>query len=190
MLGLYFVGTVSYSLYFKRRLLLDVMILAALYTHRILAGGIATSIAISAWLLGFSMFLFLSLAFGKRYVELQQLASDEKIKNRDYYRVDLDLIGSMGTSSGYIAALVFSLYVENGAHRGAYREQNILWLAVPVLLYWISRIWIITGRGQMQDDPVKYALKDRVSFVCAIVIGLIAALARFTPAWLQALLHN
>jgi 4-hydroxybenzoate polyprenyltransferase/phosphoglycolate phosphatase-like HAD superfamily hydrolase len=190
MLGLYFVGTVSYSLYFKRRLLLDVMILAALYTHRILAGGIATSIAISAWLLGFSMFLFLSLAFGKRYVELQQLASDEKIKNRDYYRVDLDQIGSMGTASGYIAALVFSLYVENGAHRGAYREQNILWLAVPVLLYWISRIWIITGRGQMQDDPVKYALKDRVSFVCAIVIGLIAALARFTPDWLMALLHS
>lgn len=190
MLAVYFVGTVSYSLYFKRRLLLDVMVLAGLYTHRILAGGIATSIAISAWLLGFSMFLFLSLAFGKRYVELQQLASDEKIKNRDYYRVDLEMVGSMGTASGYIAALVFSLYVENGAHRGAYREQNILWLAVPVLLYWISRIWIITGRGQMQDDPVKYALKDRVSFICALAIGLIAALARFTPPWLLELLNS
>jgi 4-hydroxybenzoate polyprenyltransferase len=190
MLALYFVGTVSYSLYFKRRLLLDVMILAGLYTHRILAGGIATDIAISAWLLGFSMFLFLSLAFGKRYVELQQLTSDEKIKNRDYYKVDLQMVGSMGPASGYIAALVFSLYVENGAHSGAYREQNILWLAVPVLLYWISRIWIITGRGQMQDDPVKYALRDRVSFVCAVIIGLVAALARFTPDWLVHALHG
>ncbi|MDB4974756.1 MAG: UbiA prenyltransferase family protein [Myxococcaceae bacterium] len=190
MLALYFVGTVSYSLYFKRRLLLDVMILAGLYTHRILAGGIATSIAISAWLLGFSMFLFLSLAFGKRYVEILQLTSDEKIKNRDYYKVDLQMVGSMGPASGYIAALVFSLYVENGAHAGAYREANILWLAVPVLLYWISRIWIITGRGQMQDDPVKYALRDKISILCALGVGLIAALARFTPEWMMRLLHG
>jgi len=184
MLALYFAGTVSYSLYFKRRLLLDVIILAGLYTHRILAGGIATSIVISAWLLGFSMFLFLSLAFGKRYVELLGLDTDEKIKNRDYYKVDLQIIGAMGAASGYIAALVFSLYVENGAHRGAYREANILWLAVPVLLYWVSRIWIITGRGQMQDDPVKYALRDKVSILCGVIVGLIAALARFTPEWL------
>ncbi|MET0286348.1 MAG: UbiA family prenyltransferase, partial [Polyangiales bacterium] len=168
MLALYFVGTVSYSLYFKRALLLDVLILAGLYTHRILAGGIATQIPISAWLLGFSMFLFLSLAFGKRYVEIMVLTVDEKIKNRDYYKVDLHMVGAMGVASGYIAALVFSLFVENGAHNGAYREPTLLWLAVPVLLYWISRIWIVTGRGQMQDDPVKYALKDRVSFVCAL----------------------
>lgn len=190
MLALYFIGTVSYSLYFKRALLLDVLILAALYTHRILAGGIATSIPISAWLLGFSMFLFLSLALGKRYVEIMVLTSDEKIKNRDYYKVDLNMVGSMGTASGYIAALVFSLYVENGAHRGAYREPAILWLAVPVLLYWISRIWIVTGRGQMQDDPVKYALRDRVSFICALVIGLIAAFARWTPLWVSGFLHQ
>jgi 4-hydroxybenzoate polyprenyltransferase len=186
MLALYFVGTVSYSLYFKRALLLDVLILAALYTHRILAGGIATDIPISAWLLGFSMFLFLSLALGKRYVEIMVLTSDEKIN----YKVDLNMVGSMGTASGYIAALVFSLYVENGAHRGAYREPAILWLAVPVLLYWISRIWIVTGRGQMQDDPVKYALRDRVSFVCALVIGLVAVLARWTPLWVSSFLHQ
>jgi 4-hydroxybenzoate polyprenyltransferase len=190
MLALYFIGTVSYSLYFKRALLLDVLILAGLYTHRILAGGIATKIPISAWLLGFSMFLFLSLAFGKRYVEIMVLTADEKIKNRDYYKVDLHMVGAMGVASGYIAALVFSLFVENGAHHGAYREPTLLWLAVPVLLYWISRIWIVTGRGQMQDDPVKYALKDRVSFICAVVIGLIAVLARFTPDWLTHFLHQ
>jgi len=190
MLAAYFVGTVTYSLYFKRQLLLDVLVLAGLYTHRILSGGIATGIDISAWLLGFSMFLFLSLAFAKRYVEIAPLTEDSKIKNRDYYRADLEMVGSMGTSSGYIAAMVFSLYVEIGSHRGAYREPVILWLAVPVLLYWISRIWVLTGRGQMVDDPVKFALRDRVSLACAGIIGVIAVVARWAPVWLGAWLHD
>jgi 4-hydroxybenzoate polyprenyltransferase len=190
MLGIYFVGTVTYTLYFKRRLLLDVLVLAGLYTHRILAGGIATRVPISAWLLAFSMFLFLSLAFAKRYVEISLLTSDSKIKNRDYYRVDGQLVGSMGAASGYIAALVFSLYVENASHLGLYREPRLLWLAVPILLYWISRIWIITGRGQMSDDPVKYTLRDRVSIICVLLIGAAAALARFTPHWLMSLLGD
>ena len=184
MLGIYFVGTVSYSLYFKRRLLLDVLVLAGLYTHRILAGGVATNVPISAWLLAFSMFLFLSLAFAKRHVEIGRLNSDDKIKNRDYYRADGPMVASLGAASGYLAALVFSLYVENVAHLGLYREPRLLWIAAPILLYWISRIWIVTGRGQMPDDPVKYALRDRVSLVCVGLIGLAAALARFTPDWL------
>ncbi len=190
MLALYFVGTMSYSLELKTRLLLDVLVLAGLYTHRILAGGIATGVPISAWLLGFSMFFFLSLAFAKRYVELLPLAAGGKIKNRAYYKTDLQMIASMGPASGYLAALVFSLYVENGAHQGAYREPVLLWLAVPVLLYWVSRVWILTGRGEMQDDPVKFALKDRLSLACAVLIGAIAALARFTPAWLSTMLHG
>jgi len=190
MLALYFVGTVTYSLYFKKQLLLDVLVLAGLYTHRILSGGIATSIDISAWLLGFSLFLFTSLAFAKRYVEIFPLTEDGKIKNRDYYRHDLEMVGSMGTASGYIAAMVFSLYVEMGSHRGAYREPVILWMAVPVLLYWISRIWILTGRGQMQDDPVKFALRDRVSLACGAAIALIAIVARFAPVWLSGWLHD
>lgn len=190
MLALYFVGTMTYSLYFKRWLLIDVLMLAGLYTHRILAGGIATEIPISAWLLAFSMFLFLSLAFAKRYVELAVLEADGKIKNRNYYKADLSIVGSLGTSSGMLAAMVFSLYVENGTHLNTYKEPVILWLAVPVLLYWVSRIWIITGRGQMQDDPVKFALKDKISLVCAILIGGVAALARFTPGWLSTVLHS
>lgn len=190
MLALYFVGTMSYSLYFKRALLIDVLMLAGLYTHRILAGGIATQITITAWLLAFSMFLFLSLAFAKRYVELAVLEADGKIKNREYYKVDLQIVGSLGAASGLLAAMVFSLYVENGAHEGAYREPVILWLAMPVLLYWVSRIWIITGRGQMQDDPVKFALKDKHSLLCAVLIGAVAALARFTPPWLSDVIHK
>ncbi len=190
MLALYFVGTMTYSLYLKRRLLLDVLTLAGLYTHRILAGGIATAVPISAWLLGFSMFFFLSLAFAKRFVELLPLAAGAKIKNRAYYKTDLAMVASMGSASGYLAALVFSLYVENGAHHGTYREAGILWLAVPFLLYWVSRVWILTGRGEMLDDPVKFALKDRTSLLCGAMIAAIAALARFTPSWLSSWLHG
>jgi len=189
MLVLYFAGTLSYSLYLKRMLVVDVLTLAGLYTHRILAGGIATSVPISSWLMGFSLFFFLSLAFAKRYVELALFSGEGKIKNRDYYKIDLQMVGVMGPASGFLAALVFSLYVEMGAHRGAYTEPLVLWFVVPVLLYWVTRVWILTGRGQMQDDPVKFALKDRTSLMCGVVIALTAALARFTPEWLRALLH-
>ncbi len=189
MLGLYFVSTLSYSLYLKRLLLIDVLVLAALYTHRILSGGIATGVRVSAWLLGFSMFLFTSLAFAKRYVELHALSDDKQIKNRGYFRVDLPMVTSMGTASGYIAALVFMLYVDSSAVRASYRSPTLLWLVLPALLYWLGRIWLLAGRGQMQEDPVKFALKDKKSLACVATIGVIAIVARFTPAWLAALVR-
>jgi 4-hydroxybenzoate polyprenyltransferase len=189
MLGLYFVGTLSYSLYLKRLLLIDVLVLAGLYTHRILSGGIATNVRVSAWLLGFSMFLFTSLAFAKRFVELHAMTNDEKIKNRGYYRVDLPMVTSMGTASGYIAALVFMLYVDSSAVSASYREPSLLWLVLPVLLFWLGRIWLLAGRGHLQEDPVKFALRDRTSLKCVAIIGLIAITARFTPAWLVTILH-
>jgi 4-hydroxybenzoate polyprenyltransferase len=122
-------------------------------------------------------------------VELAPLVADAKIKNRDYYRVDLEMVGSMGTASGYLAALVFSLYVESGVDHGAYKEPALLWAVIPILLYWVSRVWIITGRGQMQDDPVKFALRDRTSLLCGALMAGVATLARFTPAWLSQLIH-
>jgi 4-hydroxybenzoate polyprenyltransferase/phosphoserine phosphatase len=190
MLVLYFAGTLGYSLYLKRVLIVDVIVLAGLYTHRILAGGVATQIPISSWLMGFSLFLFLSLAFAKRYVELALHEGDEKIKNRDYYKIDLQMIGAMGPAAGFLAALVFSLYVEMGSHASAYIEPVVLWLVVPVLLYWVTRVWILTGRGQMQDDPVRFAIKDRVSWICGLLIGFVAVLARFTPSWLSDFLRG
>jgi 4-hydroxybenzoate polyprenyltransferase/phosphoserine phosphatase len=190
MLVLYFAGTIGYSLYLKRVLIVDVIVLASLYTHRILAGGIATGIPISSWLMGFSLFFFLSLAFAKRYVELALHEGDEKIKNRDYYKVDLQMIGAMGPASGFLAALVFSLYVEMGSQASAFSEPLLLWLAVPVLLYWVTRVWILTGRGQMQDDPVRFALKDRVSWICILAFGLVAVISRFTPVWLSDFLRG
>jgi 4-hydroxybenzoate polyprenyltransferase len=189
MLALYFVGTLSYSLYLKRLLLLDVLVLAGLYTHRIISGGIATNVRVSAWLLGFSMFLFTSLAFAKRFVELHAMSSDETVRNRGYSRVDLPMVTGMGTASGYIAALVFMLYVDSSAVRASYREPSLLWLVLPALLYWLGRIWLLAGRGQMQEDPVKFALRDRKSLTCVAIIGMIAVTARFTPAWLSTLLH-
>ena len=189
MLAMYFAGTLSYSLYLKRILMLDVLVLAGLYTHRILSGGIATGVKVSAWLLGFSMFLFTSLAFAKRYVELRPLTGDDQIKNRGYFRTDLDMVSSMGTASGYIAALVFMLYVESSAVRANYREPGLLWLVLPVLLYWLGRIWLLAGRGQMQEDPVKFALKDPHSMACGVIIAMIATLARFAPFWFSTLIQ-
>jgi len=189
MLALYFVGTVTYSLYLKRLLLLDVLVLAGLYTHRILAGGIASGVRVSAWLLGFSMFLFTSLAFAKRFVELHALANDNQVKNRGYSRVDLPMVTGMGTASGYVAALVFMLYVDSSTVRAAYRVPVLLWLVLPALLYWLGRIWLLAGRGQMQEDPVKFALSDRKSLTCVALIGAIVITARFTPSWLVALLR-
>jgi 4-hydroxybenzoate polyprenyltransferase len=189
MLALYFVGTLSYSLFLKRVLLLDVLVLASLYAHRVLSGGVATGIHVSAWLLGFSMFFFTSLAFAKRYVELKALTGDDKVKNRGYLRTDLQMVTSMGTASGYIAALVFVLYVDSSAVRATYREPAFLWLALPVLLYWLGRIWLLAGRDQMQDDPVRFAVKDRLSLLCGVIIAAIVAFARFAPSWAQNLVH-
>ena len=188
MLVVYFVGTVSYSLYLKRLLLLDVLVLAGLYTHRVLAGGIAANVQVSAWLLGFSMFLFTNLAFAKRYIELRT-TEHGTIKNRGYSRADLEMVTSFGTGSSYIAALVFMLYTESAAVRLSYREPVLLWLVLPVLLYWLGRIWLLAGRGLVQDDPVKFALKDRVSILCGALIAAIVALARFTPSWVSGILR-
>ena len=181
LLALYFIGTLAYSLYLKRLLMLDVLVLAGLYTHRILAGGYATGVKVSTWLLGFSMFLFTSLAFAKRYVELRPLSGDTQVRNRGYSGVDIDMVASMGTASGFISALVFMLYVDSAAVRDNYREPVLLWLVLPILLFWLGRIWLLTGRGQMRDDPVKFALTDGISVACAIAIALVAAAARYTP---------
>lgn len=189
MLAIYLIGTIAYSLVLKRLLLIDVLVLAALYAHRILAGGVAADVHVSAWLIGFSVFLFTSLAFAKRYVELKLLCTDDRISNRGYFRVDLEIVTSMGTASGLVAALVFMLYVDSAAVRAGYRQPDILWLALPVLIYWLGRIWLLAGRGQMQDDPVRFALKDVSSLTSGAIIVAITLIARVPPAWLVSLFH-
>ncbi len=95
----------------------------------------------------------------------------------------------MGTSTGLIATLVFMLYVDSAKVRDSYRDPSILWLVLPILMYWLGRIWLLAGRGQMRDDPVKFALRDKTSLACAAAIVVVAAAARFSPGWISAGLH-
>jgi 4-hydroxybenzoate polyprenyltransferase len=181
MLALYLVLTLGYSFYFKSKLLADVILLAWLYTHRVIAGGVATAIPISAWLLAFCMFLFFSLAFAKRYVELRQaVGKSDKIRRRGYYTQDLEMVAPMGTAAGFMAVLVFCLYIES-AGAVAYSRPWLLWLICPMLLYWVARIWFLAHRGEMHDDPVKFAITDRRSWFCFAAIGAVAMAARFWP---------
>lgn len=173
----YYVLTTAYSFYLKRVMMLDVVVLAMLYTTRILAGTAAIYARPSFWLLAFSMFIFLSLAMVKRYVELTSLQASGKVKasGRGYDVDDIPLIQSLGGSSGYLAVLVLALYVDSTASTELYRHPHYLWLLCPLLLYWISRTWAIAHRGVMHDDPVVFAVMDRASRI----LGLVAAFIVF-----------
>ncbi|UPG96657.1 UbiA family prenyltransferase [Luteibacter aegosomatissinici] len=175
----YFVLTTAYSFQLKRIMMLDVVVLATLYTTRILAGTAALHTKPSFWLLAFSMFIFLSLAMVKRYVELLTLQSSGKVKasGRGYDVDDIPLIQSLGGSSGYLAVLVLALYVDSTASMKLYEHPHYLWMLCPLLLYWISRTWAIAHRGVMHDDPVVFAVMDRTSRIIGVIAAIIVALA-------------
>lgn len=175
----YYVLTTAYSLRLKRVMMLDVIVLAMLYTTRILAGASAIHAPPSFWLLAFSMFLFLSLAMVKRYIELLSAQKAGKIKasGRGYGVDDIPLIQSLGSSSGYLAVLVLALYIDSTASEALYRHPHYLWMLCPLLLYWISRTWAIAHRGLMHDDPVVFAIKDNVSRIVLLMCGMVALLA-------------
>ncbi len=176
LLVLYLLLTTAYSTYLKRKVMIDVICLAGLYTLRILAGGAATSIVISPWLAAFSMFLFLSLAFAKRYTELSASAGSlDMIPGRGYLTSDIELIRSLGPTSGYLCVLVLCLYLNSPDVRVHYQRPEILWLACPLLLYWISRVWVLANRRLLDDDPVVFALRDRVSRIVGVLAALILA---------------
>lgn len=168
----YIATTVWYSFELKRIAMVDVLSLAGLYTMRLLAGSAAASVVPSFWLLVFSMFLFLSLAAAKRYAELRPMldAGRESVSGRGYSVADLPLLHSFGAAAGYLCVLVLALYVNAGA-AGQYSQPQLVWLVCPLLLYWISRVWLKTFRGQMHDDPVVFALTDRPS----LIVGLLGA---------------
>jgi 4-hydroxybenzoate polyprenyltransferase len=179
VLFVYAVITLAYSLFLKRVAMLDVVTLAALYTLRIIGGAVAIPVEASFWLLAFSMFLFLSLAMVKRYTEVRRVAEsgEEKIAGRGYHTADLALIQSLGTSSGYLSVLVLAFYINSTASTALYRHHQVLWVLTPVLLYWISRIWLVAQRGDMHDDPVVFALTDRVSLLVLAVFALVILVA-------------
>jgi 4-hydroxybenzoate polyprenyltransferase/phosphoserine phosphatase len=176
-LVVYIVLTLAYSFSLKRRLMLDVLALAVLYTLRILAGGAATATFVSEWLLMFSLFIFLSLAFLKRAIELQGESGDKRIAGRGYMPVDLETIRIMGASSGLMSVLVLAMYISSPAVTQFYRAPQVLWFICPLLIYWISRMWFLAARDEVHHDPVVFALVDKRSYVllaCALVILVVA----------------
>lgn len=175
VLGTYFLLTLGYSLWAKRIMILDIILLAVLYTLRIIAGGAAASIPTSFWLLSFSVFFFLALAMVKRYSELLVMKRLGQISahGRGYHTEDFPVILSLGTASGYAAVLVLALYINSPEVRALYHHPEFLWILIPVLLFWMSRIWLITHRGGMHDDPVIFAIKDKISLLLLPLIVLI-----------------
>lgn len=174
-LSLYYILTTVYSFWAKRRAILDVMFLAGLYTIRIIAGAAANEIPLSFWLLAFSMFIFLSLALIKRYSELLLLLQGEKGagKGRDYEVNDLPLLSTLGGASGYLSVLVLALFVNSPEVNILYAHPKVLWGLCPLMLFWVSRIWLITHRGEMHDDPVVFAIKDPVSLTVFILFCVV-----------------
>lgn len=178
-IALYLALTLAYSTWLKRHVLIDVFVLAGLYTHRILAGAIASMIAPSFWLLALSTFLFLSLAMLKRYSELVGTLShptgEERPGGRGYRIVDLETLGALGAASGFSAVFVLALYIESANVRALYRTPEVFWLCCPLLLYWISRMWIGARRGKIDDDPLVFALREKVSLmVLSLLLVLVA----------------
>ena len=171
----YYTMTLAYSLRLKRVVMVDVILLAGLYTIRIIGGAAAIGSSLSFWLLAFSMFVFLSLAMLKRYTELSIMlgAGRSKASGRGYEVKDLPLIQSFGAASGYLAVLVFALYINSPESLELYGRPQVLWLICPLLLYWISHLWIKSHRGAMHDDPVIFAVTDRISQVVIALCGVL-----------------
>jgi 4-hydroxybenzoate polyprenyltransferase len=171
LLAVYLAATVAYSLGLKRKLVVDVLLLAGLYTARIFGGSLASGVPVSEWLATFSMFFFLSLAFLKRASELHDAPA--ALPGRGYTPEDREAVLAMGTSAGYLATLVLALYVSSHEIRRLYPHPGWLWGLCPLVLYWLSRLWIEARRGKIQEDPLLYALRFRATWA---VVAAAAAL--------------
>lgn len=181
VLMLYLLLTVAYTLVLKRLVLVDCITLAALYTIRIVAGANAVSVSLSFWLLAFSVFLFLSLAFVKRYTELTVTAREgESVAHgRGYIGTDASLLQTFGIASGYVSALVIGLYINSESVSALYARPVAIWLIIPTVLFWISWVWLKAARGEMHDDPVVFAFNDTAS---RLVAGLSIAIFVYATA--------
>ena len=169
---LYLVTTLAYSLRLKRMMLIDVFVLSGLYTVRIIAGAAATGVDVSTWLASFSIFFFLSLAFVKRFAELESLRQRDAVPSngRGYNLTDIEQLRSFGTAAAYASVVVLTLYISN--LRGElYHHPIRLWLMVPVLLLWVSRLWLLASRGSLNEDPVVYAITDKRSLLLGLLVA-------------------
>jgi len=175
VLLVYLLMTVTYSFNLKRLVLVDCLTLATLYTMRIIAGAAAVSVSLSFWLLAFSIFIFLSLAFLKRYAELLVQSSEGKnsAHGRGYLVTDAPLLQALGVSSGYISTLVIALYLRSENVMSLYAQPLAIWLLIPILLFWVSWVWLKSSRGEMHDDPIVFAAKDKTSLSVAAITALV-----------------
>ena len=168
---LYVAAAGAYSTRLKREPVVDVFLLAGLYVVRVIAGGVATAIPISSWLLAFAMFLFLSLAFVKRYTELFLIKGP--LVGRGYVASDDRWLPAIGISSGYMAVLVLALYISSSEVARLYREPATLWWLCPLLLFWVTRLWFRASRAISHDDPVIEALRDPMTYALGAVSAVI-----------------
>lgn len=175
----YFALTCVYSVVLKRMVLVDCLTLALLYTVRIVAGAAAAGLDLSFWLLAFSIFLFLSLAFVKRYAELlvQAASGKDRAHGRGYYTSDASLVQAFGIASGYASVLVLALYLNSESVIRLYSRPEFAGATVPILLFWISWVWLQAHRGRMNDDPLVFAVKDPASIVAGAIFGAALVLA-------------
>jgi 4-hydroxybenzoate polyprenyltransferase len=177
---LYLATTFAYTAWLKRIPLVDVLILSGLYTLRLLAGSAATSTPISHWLAGFSVFLFLSLGIVKRFAELENLRANslQPSNGRGYHLHDLEQLRTFGTSSAYAAVVILAIYISGRDVTRLYHNPGYLWLVVPLMLLWLNRVWLLASRGELDEDPVVFAITDRMS----LLIGLASAAIVFLAA--------
>lgn len=178
-LGAYTVTTLAYSLRLKTVALLDVLVLAGLYALRVVAGGAATGIPLSEWLLAFSLFFFLGLALLKRYTELRQIetGATSAAHGRGYVADDAALVRALGPACGLLAVLVLALYMASPEVQTLYTHSSWLGLVLPAVLYWTMRMWLLAHRGRMHDDPVFFAVKDGVSYGVVAMVAIVLTFA-------------
>jgi len=177
--AVYAVCSLAYSAKLKELPLVDVFLLAGLYSVRLYAGGIATGHEVSLWLFAFSCFLFLALAIIKRVTELKDLLErgDDKAERRGYKTGDLVILSAFGTNASFVSSMILALYVQSDVIVGTGRSPQALWVIVPLMLFWQCRLWLATARGYMTDDPIVYTLKDWVSVLVGtgLVLAMVAS---------------
>ena len=173
---LYLVTTLAYSLVLKRIVLVDVVVLSALYTLRMLAGAAATHTYISPWLAAFAIFIFLSLAIVKRFGELQNVrsAGTQLSNGRGYLLTDIKQVRSFGTASAFASVVVFSIYIGQPDVLGLYHHHLRMWLMPPLMILWLCRVWLLASRGELNEDPIVFALTDPMSLLMGAGAAAIA----------------
>ncbi len=174
----YIFMTKCYSIWLKKYSTVDVVVLAMLYTVRIIAGAAAIMVPVSPWLLSFSLFFFLSLAYMKRFIELSNAASDRPLSARNYSSSDLTIVQIFGIANGAVSLLTLAEYINSPAVSERYKSPEVLWLIIPLMMLWLYRSWMWAGRGRIDDDPVVFALRDRSSQLTVLISAGIVLGAR------------